>query len=200
MRLKKIMLTTGIVIVSLVVVAGALAYILIGPFEQPEPKFITLNEPIRMIGISTRTGMKTVFSDVPRLGKEYQALKEMNTIPNKKSPWAFVAISKDFREDGSWEYLMGDVVTTLDSVPPGLKSFEIPRQRFAVFPIRPKSRVAWGIEIGRTKKYVYADWLPSSPFDADTAVLGDFEFHDERSTSDHPEIDLYVSIKDKAKP
>ncbi len=95
---------------------------------------------------------------------------------------------------------MGDVVTTLDSVPAGLKSFEIPKQQFAVFPIRPRSRFAWGIEIGRTKKYIYTEWLPASNYVADTAILGDFEFHDERSTSDHPEIDLYVSVKDKGNP
>ncbi len=200
MKIKKIMIITGIVLVSLLVVVGALAYFLIGPFVKPEPKFATLSEPIRMIGVSTRTNMKTVFSDVPKLGKEYQTLKENNTIPNKKDPWAFVAVSKDFRGDGSWEYLMGDAVTTLDTVPLGLQSFEIPRQRYAVFSIRPRSRFAWGIEIGRTKKYIYTEWLPASDYVADTTTLGDFEFHDERSTSDHPEIDLYVSVKDKENP
>ncbi len=200
MKRKKIMTVAGIVIVALLIVAGALAYFLIGPFVKPDPKLVALGDPVKMIGISTRTSMKTVFSDVPRLGKEYQALKEKNAIPNKKDPWAFVAISKDFRDDGSWEYLMGDVVTTLDSIPAGLKSFEIPKQRYAVFSIHPKSRFAWGIEIGRTKKYVYTEWLPASKYVADTAILGDFEFHDARSTSDHPEIDLYVSVKEKATP
>jgi AraC family transcriptional regulator len=187
----------GIVIASLLVILGVLAYVLIGPFERPEQRFVTLQEPIKMIGISTRTTMKSVYNDVPKLGKEYLALKERNVIPNKKDPWAFVAVSKDFREDGSWEYLMGDVVTTLDSIPPGLLSFEIPVNTYAVFPIRPKSRYAWGIEIGRTKKYIFNEWLPNSGYEADPSVLGDFEYHDERSTSKQPEIDLYVSVRAK---
>lgn len=191
------MTITGIVIASLAIIVAALAYFLIGPFEKPEPGFVTLKEPIKMIGISTRTGMKTVYSDVPKLGKEYLALKEKNVIPNKRAPWAFVAISRDFREDGSWEYLMGDVVTTLHTIPPGLKSFEIPAKTYAVFPIRPKSKYAWGIEFGRTKRFIYTEWLPASGYNADTGVLGDFEYHDERSLAGNPQIDLYVSVREK---
>ena len=195
MKAKKLLMITGIVIASLAVVIAGLAYFLIGPFERPEAEFVTLKEPIKMIGISTRTDMKSVYSDVPKLGKEYQALKEKGAIPNNKEPWAFVAISKDFRDDGTWEYLMGDVVTTLDTIPPGLQSFEIPATTFAVFPIRPKSSFAWGIEIGRTKKYIFTEWLPTSGYEPDPTILGDFEYHDERSVTDNPEVALYVAVK-----
>lgn len=151
-----------------------------------------------MIGVSTRTGMKTIFKDAARLGQEYKKIKEANLIPNKKQPWGFVAVSKDFQGMESWEYLMGDVVDCLDSVPEGLKSFEIPPMTCAVFPIRPKSKFAWGITIGLTKKYIFTEWFPNSKYEADSSILGDFEYHDERSLARNPEIDLYVAIKEKA--
>lgn len=186
-----------IVVSSLLLAAGLLFYFLVGPFERSEPRIITLQEPIKMIGVSTRTGMKTIFKDAASLGQRYKQVKDQGLIPNKKVPWGFVAISKDFQGTESWDYLMGDVVTTLDRVPAGLGSFQIPCMTYAVFPVRPKSKFAWGITIGRTKKYVYTDWLPNSQYEADSSILGDFEYHDERSLQKKPEIELYVAIREK---
>lgn len=186
-----------IVIASLLLIAGLLFYFFIGPFEKSEPGIVTLKEPIKMIGVSTRTGMKTIFKDAANLGQRYKQVKDQNLIQNKRSPWGFVAISKDFQGTESWTYLMGDVVNTLDQVPAGLESFEIPAITYAVFPVHPKSKFAWGITIGRTKKYIYTDWLPNSQYEADPSILGDFEYHDERSLGKKPEIDLYVAIKEK---
>jgi predicted transcriptional regulator YdeE len=92
---------------------------------------------------------------------------------------------------------MGDVVNNFDRIPHGLKSFEIPSLQFAVFKIAPRSKIAWGIEIGRMKKYIYTRWLPNSRYEYDNTILGDFEYHDERSLGSKPEIDLYVAIKEK---
>ena len=181
------------------VLAGAslLFDALVGTIEQVEPRIVTLSEPIKMIGVSTRTGMKTIFKDAARLGQEYKKIKDANLIRNKKEPWGFVAVSKDFQGEESWEYLMGDVVNCLDFVPEGCKSFEIPAMTYAVFPIRPKSKFAWGITIGLTKKYIFTEWLPNSKYESDNSILGDFEYHDQRSLAKKPEIDLYVAIKEK---
>ena len=170
---------------------------LVGGIEKVEPGIVTLGEPIKMIGVSTRTGMKTIFKDAARLGQEYKQIKDANLIRNKKEPWGFVAVSKDFQGEESWEYLMGDVVDCLDFVPEGCKSFEIPAMTYAVFPIRPKSKFAWGLTIGLTKKYIYTEWLPNSKYEPDHSILGDFEYHDQRSLAKHPEIDLYVAVKEK---
>lgn len=187
-----------IVLCSIILVAGLLFYFLIGPLEKSEPKLVTLKEPIKMIGVSTRTGMKTIFKDAAKLGQEYKQVKDQNLIPNKKTPWGFVAISKDFQGMESWDYLMGDVVNTLDHVPAGLEPFEIPASTYAVFPIRPRSKFSWGITIARMKKYIYTEWLPDSKYEADPSILGDFEYHDERSLGKKPEIDLFVAIKERA--
>jgi predicted transcriptional regulator YdeE len=183
-----------------VILAGAILVLdtFMGPIEKAEPTIVTLSEPIKMVGIATRTGMKTIFKDAARLGQEYKKIKDANLIRNKKEPWGFVAVSKDFQGMESWEYLMGDVVTCLDFVPEGLQSFEIPPLTYAVFPIRPKSKFSWGITIGLTKKYIFRDWLPNSKYEADNSILGDFEYHDERSLGRNPEIDLYIAIQEKA--
>jgi predicted transcriptional regulator YdeE len=117
------------VICSFILAAGLLFYLLIGAFEKSEPKIVTLKEPIKMIGVSTRTGMKTIFKDAAGLGQKYKQVKDQGLIPNKKAPWAFVAISKNFQGTESWDYLMGDVVNTLDHVPAGLECFEIPASK-----------------------------------------------------------------------
>ncbi len=186
-----------VVIVLLLLVLGLLFYFLIGPFEKVEPRIVTLKEPIKMIGVSMRTGMKTIFGDAAKLGQEYKKIKDQNLIQDKKSPWGFVAITKDFQGMESWEYLMGDIVDSFGSVPAGLQSFEIPAITYAVFLIRPKSKFAWGITIAQTKKYIYTEWLPKSRYEADNSAIGDFEYHDERSLAKYPEIDLYVAIKEK---
>jgi predicted transcriptional regulator YdeE len=189
---------TRLIIGGMVVIIAA-AILVFDAFriEKVEPKIVTLREPMQMIGISTRTGMKTIFKDAARLGQQYKKVKDASLIQNKKQPWGFVAVSRDFHGMESWEYLMGDVVNCVDVVPAGLKCFEIPPMTYAVFPIRPRSRFSWGITIGLTKKYIFTEWLPKSNYEADNSILGDFEYHDERSLAKNPEIDLYVAIKEK---
>jgi len=177
--------------------AGAVWLFDLVRIEKVQPRIVTLSEPIKMVGVSTRTGMKTIFRDAARLGQEYKRVKDANLIPNKKQPWGFVAVSRDFHGMESWEYLMGDVVDCFDCVPEGLKSFEIPAMTCAVFPIRPKNKYMWGPAIGLTKKYIFNEWLPNSNYEADNSILGDFEYHDERSLGPNPEIDLYVAVKEK---
>ncbi|MDD1750517.1 MAG: effector binding domain-containing protein, partial [Methanothrix sp.] len=151
-----------------------------------------------IFGISMRTSLKTIYRDAGTLGKKYRQIKEQNLIQNKRDPWAFVAVSKNFRNDNTtWEYLMGDVVTAFDSVPEDLIAFEIPARTYAVFTVRPRFRFLWGAAIGLTKKHIFTEWLPKSNFEPDNRVVGDFEYHDERSVSKNPSIDLYVPVKEK---
>lgn len=88
--------------------------------KKQAPQILTLPAPIQMIGVSLRTSPKTIFCDSQELGKRYTRIKAAGLIQNKCAPWAFVAISKSFANDGSWEYLMGDVVTGLEVIPAGL--------------------------------------------------------------------------------
>jgi predicted transcriptional regulator YdeE len=90
---------------------------------------------------------------------------------------------------------MGDVVATAEDPPAGLVAFSIPAQRYAIFPVRPRSRFGWGPAIASAKRYAYNTWLPNSGYRSGD-FIDDFEYHDERSLSKaDPEIDLYVAVK-----
>jgi predicted transcriptional regulator YdeE len=113
--------------------------------ETPEPRMITLDAPMKVIGVSMRTSMKTICKDAVTLGKEYRKIKAQNLIKNRRTPWLFVAISTNLSEDKtSWDYTRGDVVTTFDNIPEGLTVFEILCMTYAVFTIRPKFGFLWG--------------------------------------------------------
>ena len=163
------------------------------------PCIVTLDQPIKIVGMGIDTDVRSVYRDVPRLGKQFEQYKETHTIPNKKQPWGFAAISQGFdREKQTFSYTMGDVVTSFDQAPEGLVAFEIPAGTYAVFAVRPKNRLGWAMAIANAKRYAYEVWLPGSGY-APAGTIDDFEYHDERSTrKKDPEIDLYVAIKQKS--
>lgn len=84
-----------------------------GAGETIEPNIITLNEPIKAVGLSIETNMKTVYKDILVILKKYMDYKNQFGISNLKKPWEFVALSRNFNENLSWEYIVGDVVTEL---------------------------------------------------------------------------------------
>ena len=162
---------------------------------EKEPEIVTLEYPIRFVGLAIHTDVRRVYRDAAMLGHEYSRYKENHPIPSLREPWAFVAYSKDFDEETkSWQYIMGDVVTSLDSVPAGLSGYEIPASTYAVFPIRPRFKFLWGLQIARTKRHVFSKWLPNSGYESTGC---DFEYHDERSLGKRPSINLYVAIRER---
>src|SRR5512142_1579863 len=106
-----------------------------------EPRIVDLEQPIQIIGVAVSTDLRRIYRDVPALGKRYQDFKRDHEIPNKKAPWGFAAVTWGHDErTGAMTYMMGDMVTSLDSVPEGLRTFTIPAIKYAVFPIRPRNR------------------------------------------------------------
>jgi predicted transcriptional regulator YdeE len=193
--MKKIIIIILTIIASLLILGGVIMSFFLNKIDNIEPKILTLQEPIKLVGMSAKTDVKNIYKDASKLGKDYSQFKKTNNIPNLKDPWAFVAYSKDFDEKTrSWEYIMGDVVTSLDSVPEGLNGYEIPAGKYAIFTIKAKFKVLWGLEIGRMKKYVFEKWLPNSKYESTGT---DFEYHNQRSTGKNPSIDLYVAIEEK---
>ncbi len=165
--------------------------------ETP-PRIVTLEQPIQIVGMAINTDVRSIYRDVPRVGKQFAQYKRENVIPHKKQPWAFAAVSKDFDpEKKTFTYIIGDAVASLQDVPPGLIAFEIPALTYAIFPIRPKNRFGWAIGIAAVKQYAYTSWMPSSGYEP-AGIIDDFEYHDERSVSKNPEIDLYVAIRSVA--
>lgn len=178
------------------IVTGGSVMLFLGMGGTIEPKIMTLNEPIQAVGLSVETNMKTVYQDVAAVLQKYTDYKNQFGISNLKEPWEFVALSRNFNGNQSWEYVAGDVVTDLTEVPRELTAFEIPAGTYAVFPIvKPMAKLLWGIKIGMTKKYIYDTWLPKSQYE----FAGfEFEFNDQKMTDEnHLITELYVAIKEK---
>ncbi len=163
-----------------------------------QPRVVDLGQPIKIIGMATETDISRIYRDVPSLGKRFRNYKQTNEIPARKQPWAFAAVSKGFNpKTGTFTYIIGDVVTSLEKTPAGLTAFEIPAIKYAIFPVCPKNRFGWGLAIANTKRYAYNVWLPTSEYEP-AGAIDDFEYHDERSVrKSDPEIDLYVAITEK---
>ena len=84
--------------------------------------------PMKIMGLSIVTQTKNVFREVAQLGKRFEQVK--GQIPNRKLPWLFAAVSKDYDEAlQTFWYMMGDVVTHIDTVPAGLEKSIVSRFR-----------------------------------------------------------------------
>lgn len=190
--MKTIVIILFIAIISLL----ALYYIFIGNPDKCEPEIVKLNEPIKLIGIEVQTDDKSIYKDAGRITKRFNEIKSRNPVPDLKQPWARLYVSKDYNAEArTFKYIVGDVVTQIDSIPEGLNYYEVPASVYAVFTIKPKSRLVWGITMGRMKRYIFTEWLPVSGYEA-SGIIDDFELHDERSLGKSPQIDLYVALKE----
>lgn len=191
------MKTILIIVIVVILITIAAYFILIGNIDKSEPKIVTLDKPIYIIGLEISTNDKDIFKDVAKVASKFNDIISKSPIPNKKEPWARLNISKDYsKEKGTFKYIIGDVVTITDCFPDRLQSYEIPVLTFAIFQIQPKSKIAWGITMGRMKRYIYTEWFPKSKYKP-SDIFGDFELHDDRSLGEKPEINLYVALKEK---
>jgi AraC family transcriptional regulator len=161
-----------------------------------DPQIVDLRAPIIIVGMSVDTTLKRIYRDVPALGRQFKALKDQHPILNLQQPWGFAAVSRGYDPaSGAMTYMMGEVVTRVEGIPEGMLAFEIPAITYAIFPVRPKNRLGWGLAIANAKGYAYTVWMPRSGYEP-AGVIDDFEYHDERSKDPRrPGIDLYVAIK-----
>jgi len=191
------MKTILIILLLVILIAITSYFVLIGNIDKSEPKIVKLDKPIQIIGLEINTNDKDIYKDVGKVASDLNDIINKNPIANKKEPWARLNVSKDYnKEKGTFKYIIGDVVTKIDSIPNGLQSYEIPALTFAIFRIQPKSKIAWGITMGRMKRFIYTEWLPKSDYKP-SDIFGDFELHDDRSLGKNPEINLYVALKEK---
>ncbi len=146
-----------VAIVSSIVIAGC--------YKPPEPRIVELAEPIQAVGICSATGKSTVYEDLPKIYKEFMDLYNLTGIPNRKEPWEYVSLSDYFDETGeTWNYYTGYVVSSDGDIPGEMILFAAPEGTYAVFPLRCKSAVELGRNMGALKRYIYKKWLPASGY------------------------------------
>ena len=85
-------------------------------------------------------------------------------------------------------------MTEVGPLPDGGLSWAILVGMIAVFPIRPRYKLARPVAIAAAKRHIYQCWQPNSEY-LPAGSIDDFELHDERSLRRHdPDIDFHVSV------
>ena len=161
-----------------------------------EPRIVTLEEPIEVIGISIRTKVGSTHPDIPQLWQRYMKEGIAGRIPNKKTPSVYYGVSYDYdKSDRSFTYMAGEGVTTLEDLPEGLERYQIAAIKYAVFRVEVKSPDGFPEAIPNAMRYIYDTWLPNSDHEVAEGA-GEFELYDERShRKENAEMDIYVPIK-----
>jgi len=156
-----------------------------------EPKIVS-KKAFQVIGIELKTTVRKGknFIEIPQFWQQVIAKKQIRRIPNKKHPDTVLGICMDFREDGTFSYIIASEVTHNDNVPQDMVSRAIAEASYAVFTARGKMPAS----IQNMAKYIYREWLPKSKFQH--ARSPEFELYDERSDdSENCEVDIYVPIQ-----
>jgi AraC family transcriptional regulator len=119
-------------------------------------------------------------------------IPRVSEIANACEPGVFYGLCSHIEDssDGSYSYVAGVEVSSLDDIPGGMVGRTIPRSTYAVFV--HKGHLA---ALGATWSGIYHEWLPNAGYRpaADWA----FECYDERFDAHSPlsELDVFVPIK-----
>jgi AraC family transcriptional regulator len=161
-----------------------------------EPRIVTLDEPIEVIGISMRSKVGSTHPEITQLWQRYMKEGISGRIPNKRSPSVYYGVSyDDDKSDRSFSYMAGEGVTTLEKLPEGLERHQIPAIKYVVFKVEAKTSDAFPEAITNAMRYIYDTWLPNSGHKRAEGV-GEFELYEERShRKENAEMDIYVPVK-----
>ena len=164
-----------------------------------DPVIVKFDEPLLVLGMQIQTHIRDMQDGIHKVKRMYRDHKKTNEIPNCKEPWGMIAAMLEFDLDRDrFVYMVGDLVTEIDIVPPGLVPFTLPADEFAIFPVRASSGWMLPFSIKSVRNFAYERWLPSSKYQPRTGFEG-FEYYDQRSLQkDGPEIDLYVAIQQRS--
>jgi predicted transcriptional regulator YdeE/DNA-binding transcriptional MerR regulator len=115
---------------------------------------------------------------VPRMGEIKHATGAHETF----------GVCRDLEPEGLFEYVAGLPVTQAEDVPQGMVSWEVPEQKYAVFPCTLPT-------IGEAYAYANKTWLPGSGYERGDGP--DFEHYDESFNPDEDgsHFHIYVPIK-----
>jgi predicted transcriptional regulator YdeE len=190
--MKKIAL---IIIVLIVVLILGGIYMFFSLVDKSEPKITILDKEFICQGMTIRTDQKKMMKDLPKLYSKYMDFKNQKGIPNMVTPWEYISLSDNFNSDLSFDYHTGYVVSVDQNITE-LEKFSTPKGIYAIFRIRGKNKLTFGLAMGFTKRFIYQDWLIKSKYE----FAGyEFEYNNESMNKINPyDIDLYVSLKEKS--
>jgi AraC family transcriptional regulator len=166
-----------------------------------EPKIIS-KEKFTIAGFAflTTTKNNQNFKDIPQFWEQYMSdgrLEKLHQEPFVKNHAEYGACLP-MDENGNFKYFIG-VETNGMPIPATYDVYEVNSQSYAVFTTPKANNDNFSQKIQETWRFIYAQWLPNSPYVFDSAGI-DFELYDQRCYSDENKvIDIYIPIKPKNK-
>lgn len=160
---------------------------------------ITELPEIKLVGITTRTDNKHLFSVDPSENKIAATVKEYfhngmsQHISNRKNPGTTFCVYTNYESDvnGDYTYFIGEEVTSFDKIQDGFESLTIPLQTYAKFTNTPGPMPDVCIDMWQRI------WkMDDSSLGGKRRYIADFELYDERSL-DHNNVtlDIYIGIQ-----
>ena len=139
-----------------------------------EPKF-EHRASFTLVGLYYRG--KNENDEIPQLWPALmQRVGEIKNIANRH--WCY-GVEDDFDEKaGVFSYLAGFEVSSIEEMPEGMASWQVPEQNYAVFPCTMPT-------LRQTYQHIYRTWLPNS--ECSRAKGPEFEFYDENFDGSDPE-------------
>jgi predicted transcriptional regulator YdeE len=143
---------------------------------------------IVVVGIECRTSNSpdAAPQDIPRLWDKFYKEKIIDHIPNKVS-YEVIALYCDYESDYTKPYslIIGCPVSSVDSVPAGMRAKIIPAGSYAIFPA-----------VGENPPSVYEAWLNIWQTKLKRTYTGDYELYGNKSFSGSPkEVEIFIAIE-----
>ncbi len=161
---------------------------------------IVEREKMILLGMECTTSLRENKAEntLPKLWSVFS--ENVDRIKNRINDREYFGVCGEIREldpsikmddDMKFKYLAGVEVGSVEDIPEGMKTIEIPKQRYIVYTHRGELD-----KLEATYKAIYSKWLPNTEFELSKAY--DFEFYDERFTGPveaDSELDIYIPIK-----
>lgn len=150
----------------------------------PAIQIVQAKEDRVLYGLSCASSDRMQSRDIPTLSKAYYRLVGKNS--GEVLP--FFVVSKEYdQKTGVFRLFIGGLEPYAD-----IERMVIPKGIYGQMSVQPALGFLWGSAIGRTKRYFYLKWLPSSGYEA---LNLEYEEHNEKSVGRKPAISLLFGIR-----
>ncbi len=153
--------------------------------EIMQPQFVS-KPAFTVVGFRIRTQAKS--PEIPQLWDQF--VPRIGEIQEGSEPYVSYGLMDNFDfQRGEMDYMAGNPVAKIDTVPAGMTSWNVPANTYVVFETSiPK--------IGETFDHIFSTWLPTSGYQQ---VAGPyFERYGEDFSPNNPVLTVYIPVEKKA--
>ncbi|TCI89960.1 GyrI-like domain-containing protein [Tenacibaculum sp. M341] len=146
-------------------------------------------ENLKIIGISVRTTNQNqqAAKDIPALWEQFVTTNVIDKIPNKLDGKVF-SVYTDYESDymGSYTTILGCEVSSLENVPEGMTTVEIPADFYTNFTINGQLN----------ENIVYNKWLEIWQSDIKRSYHSDFEVYEKSTLKEQKgTVNIYIATE-----